>query len=72
MSKKYFKYLNEDVSANDFFKLSNERIRKDKKLKEERRMLLFCKLSTILCIMMAAFLFVCMLLGFLDILRMLP
>lgn len=72
MSKKYFKYLNEDVSANDFFKLSNERIRKDKKLKEERRMLLFCKLSTILCIMMAVFLLVCMLLGFLDILRMLP
>lgn len=72
MSKKYFRYLNEDVSANEFFKLSNERIRRDKKLKEERRMLLFCKLSTILCIMMAAFLLVCMFLGFCDIMRMLP
>jgi hypothetical protein len=72
MSKKYFKYLNEDVSANEFFRLSNERIKKNKKLKEERRMILFCKLITIFCIMIAAFLLICMLLGFCDIMRMLP
>ena len=72
MSKKYFKYLNEDVSANEFFRLSNERTKKDKKFKEERRMILFCKLTTVLCIMIAAFLLVCTLLGFCDIMRMLP
>lgn len=72
MSKKYFKYLNEDVSANEFFRLSNERIKRNKKLKEERRMILFCKLITIFCIMITAFLLVCMLFGFCDVMRMLP
>lgn len=72
MSKKYFRYLNEDVSANEFFRLSDERAKKNKELKEERRMIFICKLITIFSVMVAAFLLVCMLLGFCDIMRMLP